>query len=172
MFEVRRLEAVLDDEPLLGEPLMELAEWIAQYYIAPLGEVLRAMLPLMAEVRRTVYYRITDLGRDMLASAMESDAGSANLRPLRTDRGRMPFAAGRARDEGREQSSHAEEQDVSCECLRAFSGRAGEGFHAAHGYGGLTAGACLAAAQKVDRPRNSCRRARCAAHGALCGADS
>ena len=40
-FEVRYLEAVIDDAPLLGEHLLALAEWIAQYYIAPLGEVLR-----------------------------------------------------------------------------------------------------------------------------------
>ena len=64
---MRYLEAVLDDEPLLSEPLLALGEWMAQYYLAPLGEVLRGMLPLMAEVRRTVYYRITDLGRDVLA---------------------------------------------------------------------------------------------------------
>ncbi len=70
--EVRYLEAVLDEEPLLSEHLLELAEWTAQYYLAPLGEVLRAMLPLTAEVRRTVYYRITDLGRDVLA---ECDGG-------------------------------------------------------------------------------------------------
>ncbi len=52
-FEVRFLEAVLDEngEPLLSEHLMKLGEWIAQYYLAPLGEVLRGMLPLMAEVR-------------------------------------------------------------------------------------------------------------------------
>jgi len=70
-FEVRYLEAVLDDEPLLSEQLLSLAEWMAQYYLAPLGEVLRGMLPLMAEVRRTVYYRITDLGRDVLADSVE-----------------------------------------------------------------------------------------------------
>ena len=75
-FEVRRLEAVLDDEPLLSESLLELAEWVAQYYLAPLGEVLRAMLPLMAEVRRTVYYRMTDLGRDVLAGHLDGDADS------------------------------------------------------------------------------------------------
>ncbi|MGH9600215.1 MAG: replication restart helicase PriA [Terracidiphilus sp.] len=74
-FEVRPLEAVLDDEPLLSEHLLALAEWIAQYYIAPLGEVLRAMLPLMAEVRRTVYYRLTDLGRDILAASEDGEAG-------------------------------------------------------------------------------------------------
>ena len=72
-FEVKQLEALLDEEPLLSEPLMQLAEWIAQYYLAPLGEVLRAMLPLRAEVRRTVYYRITDLGRDKLAGALDGD---------------------------------------------------------------------------------------------------
>jgi primosomal protein N' (replication factor Y) len=72
-FEVRFIETVLDEEPLLGEELLTLAEWIAQYYLAPLGEVLRAMLPLMAEVRRTVYYRITDLGRDVLAESMDGE---------------------------------------------------------------------------------------------------
>lgn len=72
-FEVRTIEAVLDDEPLLSDALLELAEWMAQYYLAPLGEVLRGMLPLMAEVKRTVSYRITDLGRDMLASSLEDE---------------------------------------------------------------------------------------------------
>ncbi len=70
-FEARVLEAVLDEEPLLSEPLLKLGEWMAQYYLAPLGEVLRGMLPLMAEVRWTVYYRITDLGRDVLADCVE-----------------------------------------------------------------------------------------------------
>ena len=74
-FEARFIEGVLDEEPLLSEHLLELAEWVAQYYIAPLGEVLRAMLPLMAEVRRTVYYHITDLGRDILAKSADGDPG-------------------------------------------------------------------------------------------------
>ena len=69
--EMRYLEAVLDEEPLLSAHLLELAEWISQYYLAPLGEVLRSMLPLTAEVKRTVYYRLTDLGRDVLAKAAE-----------------------------------------------------------------------------------------------------
>ncbi len=73
--EVRYLEAVLDEEPLLSEHLLELANWTAQYYLAPLGEVLRGMLPLAAEVRRTVYYLITDLGRDVLAKSVDGDGG-------------------------------------------------------------------------------------------------
>jgi primosomal protein N' (replication factor Y) len=71
--EVRYLEAVLDDEPLLSEHLLELGAWVAQYYLSPLGEVLRSMLPLTAEVRRTVYYRITDLGRDVFAASLDGD---------------------------------------------------------------------------------------------------
>jgi primosomal protein N' (replication factor Y) (superfamily II helicase) len=73
-YETRFLEAVLDEEPLLSAHLLSLAKWMAQYYLAPLGEVLRGMLPLMAEVRRTVYYRITDLGRDVLADSRNEDA--------------------------------------------------------------------------------------------------
>src|ERR1017187_8347003 len=73
---MRYLEAVLDEEPLLSEQLLALAEWMAGYYLAPLGEVLRGMLPLMAEVRRTLYYRITDLGRDVLANRVEGAANS------------------------------------------------------------------------------------------------
>ena len=95
-FEARYLETVLDEEPLLEESLLKLAEWIAQYYLAPLGEVLRAMLPLMAEVRRTVYYRITDLGRDMLANALEGDR-SNGLR-LGSQRGEGKMLSGEAQD--------------------------------------------------------------------------
>src|ERR1700693_4367091 len=79
--EIRCLDAVVDDEPLLSEQLMSLAEWMAQYYLAPLGEVLRGMLPLRAEVQRTVYYRITDLGRDMLAGSLDGDWERAAIRP-------------------------------------------------------------------------------------------
>ncbi len=88
-FELRFLEAVLDDEPLLSEQLLSLAEWMAQYYLAPLGEVLRGMLPLMAEVQRTVYYRITDLGRDVLADSIEGESGHGAGRPGAKRRGRL-----------------------------------------------------------------------------------
>jgi primosomal protein N' (replication factor Y) len=85
-FEAKYIEAVLDDEPLLGEHLLTLAEWIAGYYLAPLGEVLRGMLPLMAEVRRVVYYRITDLGRDVLAGYLDGDGVVPGSHPSRKRR--------------------------------------------------------------------------------------
>ena len=49
---IRPILRVLDQEPVLSEHLLELGSWIAEYYLAPLGEVLRTMLPLGAEVRQ------------------------------------------------------------------------------------------------------------------------
>ncbi len=64
--ELKRVERVLDDSPLLSTELLDLGKWIAAYYCAPLGEVLRGMVPLMAEVRRQWAYRIADAGRRVL----------------------------------------------------------------------------------------------------------
>jgi primosomal protein N' (replication factor Y) (superfamily II helicase) len=73
--EAKPIIAVLDGAPLLAPDLMELAAWIANYYIAPLGEVFRSMLPLMAEVKRKTLYRIADRGREVLyASANEGSS--------------------------------------------------------------------------------------------------
>jgi primosomal protein N' (replication factor Y) len=69
--EAKGLLSVLDTEPVLSPQLMELGQWIAQYYLAPVGEVLRSMLPLTGEVRRLVLYRITDVGRQALFAGAE-----------------------------------------------------------------------------------------------------
>ncbi len=68
-FTTRRLSQVLDSAPVLTPELMQLGRWIAQYYIAPIGEVFRTMLPLSAEFRRVIGYRITDKGIDALHAA-------------------------------------------------------------------------------------------------------
>lgn len=60
--EIKPVLQVLDASPVLDAILLELGKWIASYYIAPLGEVMRTMLPLAAEVRFARVYRITDLG--------------------------------------------------------------------------------------------------------------
>jgi len=72
--ETKPIQQVLDDEPLLPAELMQLAEWIAQYYVAPLGEVLRGMLPLAAEVKRNFLYAITETGRKVLYDGAEKGA--------------------------------------------------------------------------------------------------
>ena len=64
--DVKPVQALLDEAALLPDELMKLAGWIAQYYVAPLGEVLRGMMPLSAEVKRQFVYRIGEAGRRVL----------------------------------------------------------------------------------------------------------
>ncbi len=81
--EVKKIERLLDDAALLSPELLDLARWIAQYYCAPLGEVLRGMLPLTAEVRRHWVYRIAEQGRNVLYDGANrgSSRRSANSAP-------------------------------------------------------------------------------------------
>src|ERR1051325_6513707 len=62
---------VIDAEPALDDSLLKLGRWIADYYVAPVGEVLRTMLPLAAEFRRARGYRITDKGNEALHAAAQ-----------------------------------------------------------------------------------------------------
>ncbi|HKE26395.1 MAG TPA: primosomal protein N', partial [Bryobacteraceae bacterium] len=55
---------LIDSEPVLGPELLALGKWIAGYYCAPLGEVLRGMLPLAADIRKGKVWSLTDAGRD------------------------------------------------------------------------------------------------------------
>ncbi|MDE3167076.1 MAG: primosomal protein N' [Acidobacteriota bacterium] len=55
---------LLDTAPVLSGELLALGRWIAGYYCAPLGEVLRGMLPLASEIRRGKVWTLTDAGRD------------------------------------------------------------------------------------------------------------
>jgi primosomal protein N' (replication factor Y) len=55
---------LIDSEAVLSADLLALGKWIAGYYCAPLGEVLRGMLPLASEIRRGKVWSLTDAGRD------------------------------------------------------------------------------------------------------------
>jgi len=68
-FEAKPLLQVLDTAAALTPELMQLGRWITHYYIAPIGEVLRTMLPLAAEFRRVIGYGITDKGLEALHAA-------------------------------------------------------------------------------------------------------
>src|SRR5579864_3019426 len=77
---------LIDAEPVLDPELLSLARWIAGYYCAPLGEVLRSMLPLASEVRSGKVYSLTDAGldaaRQLLLDAGPEDPVAAVLRML------------------------------------------------------------------------------------------
>ena len=47
----KNILSIVDPDPVLDDHLLRLGRWIADYYLAPLGEVFRSMLPLMAPTR-------------------------------------------------------------------------------------------------------------------------
>ncbi|MGA2323487.1 MAG: primosomal protein N' [Sedimentisphaerales bacterium] len=44
-FKLKRISSIIDKEPLVDAGLMELARWISDYYVCPLGMVLGAIVP-------------------------------------------------------------------------------------------------------------------------------
>jgi primosomal protein N' (replication factor Y) len=73
--QTKNIISVLDPAPVMDAQLLKLGKWIADYYLAPLGEVFRTMLPLAAEFKRVITYRITEHGHLMLHQA--STTGSS-----------------------------------------------------------------------------------------------
>lgn len=63
--DTRPVLSLRDKEPVLEPELLNLARWVAGYYCAPIGEVLKGMLPLAGESRRSIRYSLTDNGRDI-----------------------------------------------------------------------------------------------------------
>jgi primosomal protein N' (replication factor Y) (superfamily II helicase) len=78
---------VLDPEPVLSPELLTLGMWIAEYYLAPLGEVFRAMLPLRSHSRRVRVVGLTEAGRkhlsEMADSLLQETQQSADLNLLK-----------------------------------------------------------------------------------------
>src|SRR6266516_2590089 len=81
-FAAKNIIESLDDHglPALTEELVRLGRWISEYYLAPIGEVFRTMLPLGGEFRREVLYRITDDGHTSLHMAGSSGSSARSKR--------------------------------------------------------------------------------------------
>ncbi len=76
----KNLLNVLDATPVLDDALLRLGRWISHYYLAPIGEVFRTMLPLMAEFKRAIGYRITEQGHMALHLAGMSGSSARSQR--------------------------------------------------------------------------------------------
>jgi len=85
--DAKPLIEVLDSEPVLSPELLTLGMWIAEYYLAPLGEVFRAMLPLRPHSRKVRVVRVTEAGRmkvrEMADSLLQETRQSAELNLLK-----------------------------------------------------------------------------------------
>jgi primosomal protein N' (replication factor Y) len=60
---IREIQKVLDLQPALTPKLLELGQWMASYYLAPIGDVFRAMLPPVTEISLKRLVVLTEAGR-------------------------------------------------------------------------------------------------------------
>ena len=76
--QVREISKVLDLVPALTPKLIELGQWIAAYYLAPVGEVFRAMLPPVTEIATRRQVVLTEAGKK-LAQQLRDGAALTDL---------------------------------------------------------------------------------------------
>ena len=85
---IKEIAEVLDRAPALPPKLIELGQWISRYYLAPIGEAFRAMLPPEIELRHHREYWLTAEGRaylqDLATNDENTDVEAAELAYLRS----------------------------------------------------------------------------------------
>lgn len=99
---VKEIAELMDPLPALPPKLIELGHWVSRYYLAPIGETFRAMLPPEIELRHEREYSLTEAGRDYLrelAGTEEiTDVERAELEFLRHfDAAHSPLTSARLR---------------------------------------------------------------------------
>ena len=72
--ELKEVEELLDVEPSLTPEVVEVTRWVAEYYGAPLGEVMRAALPAGINTSIMQVVAITATGREALSQPGEMNS--------------------------------------------------------------------------------------------------
>ncbi len=93
--EIKNVQELLDVDPPLTAEVLEITRWVADYYAAPWGEVMRAALPagINATVEQTV--SITARGREALSTPKTSNLATprTNALHLLADEGEFELSA-------------------------------------------------------------------------------
>src|ERR1700685_3647610 len=102
---IKEIAELLDRVPALPPKLIELGQWISRYYLAPIGEAFRAMLPPEVELHHHREYWLTSEGRaylqDLATNEENTDVEDVELEFLRRFEKEKADAPGRALTETR-----------------------------------------------------------------------
>src|SRR5258708_22179610 len=74
--EIKDVQELLDVDPPLAPEVLEITRWVADYYAAPWGEVMRAALPAGINVSVEQTVAITPKGREELAGLSVTPASA------------------------------------------------------------------------------------------------
>lgn len=80
--EVKEVEELIDAVPLIGTDVLELTQWVAEYYAASWGEVLKAALPPGISQTIEQVLSLTDVGVQQLNEAKQNNAATNKARLL------------------------------------------------------------------------------------------
>ncbi|MGB9770602.1 MAG: replication restart helicase PriA [Candidatus Kapaibacteriota bacterium] len=58
---LKKIIKVIDDKPIISDKMIQLAQWIANYYITPIGEVLKNIIPPKLKIAEKRYIQLTGI---------------------------------------------------------------------------------------------------------------
>ncbi|MBC7660429.1 MAG: primosomal protein N' [Chitinophagaceae bacterium] len=64
-FELKPILEIIDTEPVYSTVLLELGRWLSSYYLHPIGEVLKSMLPVSLVKKQKTRFQLTPMGHDI-----------------------------------------------------------------------------------------------------------
>lgn len=109
--EIKDVQELLDVDPPLTPEVLEITRWVADYYAAPWGEVMRAALPAGINVAVEQTVSITPKGREELAGLSVTPASAGGSEKIDAKARALRLLA----DEG--------ELEVSAFCVRMGTGK-------------------------------------------------
>ncbi|MEW6733492.1 MAG: primosomal protein N' [Acidobacteriota bacterium] len=105
---LKDISAIIDESPIIIPEVLELTSWIADYYYAPWGEVLKAALPAGINTSTEITVSVTTAGQEQLdnldaarlarsskwqALKLIAESGSINIRELQRTYSKARVAA-------------------------------------------------------------------------------
>lgn len=64
----------IDQVPVYSSVLIELAHWLSHYYMHPIGEVMRTMLPSGGRTKKKTNYALTDKGQELIEQKLDDES--------------------------------------------------------------------------------------------------
>src|SRR5215216_6693397 len=77
-YEVKDVEELVDESPIISHEILELTRWMSDYYYAPWGQCLRTALPAGATIATEQVLTITEAGRSALSAVSAGFAWSSS----------------------------------------------------------------------------------------------
>ena len=95
------LRRVFADEFSLSEKFLKFLDWMARYYLQPLGEVIKAALPAGMQLKSREVYELTSRGEESIESFPEGSPERKILLALKRRGGKAPLSPALAKKSAR-----------------------------------------------------------------------